>query len=359
MDTHIAIKFISEEDIVKSGCLNIDDVLAIIENAMLAYKSGKVMLPDKISQIFDEKDQSRINCMPATLFNEKVCGVKWVSVFPTNPSKFNIQNVSGLIVLSEIETGFPFAVMEGTIITALRTACMGAIAAKYLAKKNSHVYGTIGTGEQAKAHFIVMKHTFPEIDVCYVASRREKSEENFINIMREKYPDVKFISCHGDYDMAAKNADIIVTAVSCQKPLLRAEAIKKGAYYCHVGGWEDEYSVPIKASKIVCDNWEALKHRGSPTIARMYKDGLLADKDIYADLPDLINKLKPGRENDEEFTYFNAIGLAYVDVAVAYHFYRKVEEVKMGRKLTLQEKDVIDCFFEGMDNAAKINVIRG
>lgn len=59
--------------------------------------------------------------MPATLFDEGVCGVKWVSVFPTNPHKFAAPNVSGTIILSEIEKGFPFAIMDGTLVTALQT----------------------------------------------------------------------------------------------------------------------------------------------------------------------------------------------------------------------------------------------
>lgn len=348
MNTHIGIKFISMEDIIESDCFNIDEVINIIENVLVDYKAGKVMLPDKISQIFDEKIQDRINCMPATLLNKNVCGVKWVSVFPTNPHRYAVPNVSGIIVLSELEKGFPFAVMDGTFITALRTACMGAIGAKYLARKSSHAYGTIGTGEQAKAHFIVMKHMFPKIDICYVASRTEKSEIEFINIMKEKYPEVKFVSCQGNYDCVAKNADIIVTAVSCQEPLLKGDAIKKGAYYCHVGGWEDEYSVPAKATKIVCDNWEALKHRGSPTIARMYKEGLLKDENIYANLSDIIDNSKPGREDDNEFTYFNSIGLAFIDVAVAYEFYKKVIKNEKGKECVLQSKDVIASFFEGM-----------
>ena len=348
MNTQVGIKFISMEDIIASGCIDINKTIDVIEKALIDYKEKKVLLPDKISQIFDESVQNRINCMPATLLEEGVCGVKWVSVFPENPHKFLLPNVSGIIILSEINTGFPVAVMDGTLITAFRTACMGAIGAKYLARKNSHIYGTIGTGEQAKAHFIVMKHIFPAIDVCYVASRSGKSEDVFIDTMKEKYPEVHFINCHSDYGRAARNADIIVTAVSCQEPLLKACSIKEGAYYCHVGGWEDEYDVPVKAAKIVCDNWEALKHRGSPTIARMYKDGLLRDEDIYADIADLVDQTKPGRENEQEFTYFNAIGLAYVDVAVANSFYKKVLQNRSGKDYLLQKHGVIDALLEGI-----------
>ena len=236
--------------------------------------------------------------------------------------------------------------MDGTLITALRTACMGAIGAKYLARQDSHIYGTIGSGEQAKAHFVAIKQMFPQIDTCYVASRSGKGENQFIAIMKKKYPDVDFIPCNSDYDKAAQNADIIVTAVSCQEPLLKADAIKNGTYYCHVGGWEDEYAVPQKATKIVCDDWHSLKHRGSPTIARMYKDGLLKDSDIYANIADIIDGTKPGRENDDEICYFNSIGLSFVDVSVAYSFYKKVLNSNLGKDWKIQETDVTDALLK-------------
>lgn len=326
----ITIKLISEKDIIDSGCINYNSIINTIENAFKEYVNGRIMLPDKISQIFDESTQDRINCMPSTLFDEGICGVKWVSVFPRNPHSFGIPNVSGLIVLSEIERGYPFAVIDGTLITALRTACMGAIGAKYLAKSDSCTYGTIGTGIQAQMHFRFIKHLFPSINTCYISSRTQESEERFAHIFEAEYPDVTFVKCNSDYSKASINTDIIVTAVSCQKPLLKAEAIKEGAYYCHVGGWEDEYAVPLKADKIVCDDWYSLKHRGSPTLAKMYEQGKLNDSDIYGNIGELICGIKPGRESEKEFNYFNAIGLSFVDVAVAYSFYKKVLEFGRG-----------------------------
>lgn len=222
MDNHIQVKLISLEDIYKTKCFDLKQIIQIIEDALLAYSNNEILLPDKISQIFNEGLQTRINCMPSTLLKEGVCGVKWVSVFPNNPKLYNKQNVSGVILLSEIKTGFPFAIVDGTLITALRTACLGAIGAKYLARKDSSVYGTIGAGEQAKTHFLVMKTLFPNIKMCYVSSRSNVSELGFVDAMKTKFDDVEFIMCNGDYDLAARNADIIVTAVSCQAPLLKA-----------------------------------------------------------------------------------------------------------------------------------------
>lgn len=164
-------------DIVSAGCCDINHIIETIEKLLVDYKKGKIQLPDKISQIFDEKSQDRINCMPSTLLEEKICGVKWVSVFPDNPHRFSLQNVSGIIILSETEHGFPIAVMDGTLITALRTACMGAVGAKYLARQDSRVYGSIGAGAQAIAHFMAIKKILPNIDTCYVASRTPESEK--------------------------------------------------------------------------------------------------------------------------------------------------------------------------------------
>ena len=322
----ISIHLVSKANQIQAGCVNYDEIIDTIVDVFKKYQDGKVLLPDKISQVFNKETQNRSNCMPSTLLEEGVCGVKWVSVFPGNPVNYGIPNLSGVIILSSLENGYPFAIMDGTLITALRTACVGAIATKLLANENSKVCGTIGAGEEAKMHFRFIKHVMPSIQKCYVASQTEENEQSFIDQFKDQYTDVEFIKCCSDYRKASSEADIIVTAVSCQQPLLKADAIKEGAFYCHVGGWEDEYAVPLKADKIVCDNWNALKHRGSPTLARLFEKGDLTDNDIYANLGELLTGSKPARENDKEFIYFNSIGLSFVDVAVAYSFYRKASE---------------------------------
>lgn len=340
MNNCIKAKMISMEDILNADCFNVGDTIEVMEKALISYKKGQVQLPDKISQIFDQGTQDRINCMPATLFDEGVCGVKWVSVFPGNPHLRDCPNVSGIIVLSELEKGFPFAIMDGTLITALRTACMGAIGSKYLARNDSKVIGLIGSGEQAKMHLITIKHVHPELEVCRVASRNAANERSFIEDMQKRFPEMKFEACDSDFEKASEGADIIVTAVSCQAPLLKARTIKEGAFYCHVAGWEDEFEVPLKADKIVCDQWECVKHR-TQTISQLYQQGRLKDEDIYADIVDIIDGTKPGRETPEEFTYFNSVGLAFIDVAVAYSFYKKVTEKGLGTDWTMKNSDFL------------------
>lgn len=298
---------------------NYELAVDIVKSAFLKFAREDVLLPDKISQIFDEDSQNRINCMPATLVSDKMCGVKWVSVFPNNPSK-GIRNVEGMIMLSEIETGHTVSVMDGTYITSIRTAAVGALAASYLSKSSSQSVGFIGAGNEARRHFDMLKAVRPSIKKCFVSSRTAKTTYEFIAELSNSYRDVIFVDCKDRYDKAVNDADIIVTATSTQMDLLKAAYIKKGALYIHVGGWEDEYDVVRMADKIVCDNWESVKHR-SQTLSRMYKEGLLANSDIYADLTDIVSGNKKSREKEDEFIYFNSVGLAFIDVEFARYVY--------------------------------------
>lgn len=338
--SNIVIKTISQEDVAAIFKGNADAIYGIIEDSFKKYLADDIIMPDKISQIFDEASQNRINCMPATLINEKICGMKWVSVFPSNAPK-GVQNVTGIMLLSELETGFPIAVIDGTLSTKMRTAAVGCSAAKYLAPSKVETIGIIGAGEEARMHFTLLKHMFPTIKECRVSSLNTEIEQGFIDKFKDIVPDVKFVTCNNDSHLCASGADIIVTAISGQSPVLKAADITKGGLYIHVGGWEDEYGVAQKANKIVCDEWEVVKHR-SQTLCRMYKEGLLKDEDIYANLSELIAGTKVGRENDDEFIYFNSVGLSYIDINFANYIYEEAKKHGLGQDVVMAENNGVD-----------------
>ncbi|MBQ7338987.1 MAG: ornithine cyclodeaminase family protein [Clostridia bacterium] len=309
---------------------NLPEAIGIIEAAFEKKISGEILLPDKISVIFDEETQNRINCMPGALLKDKVYGVKWVAVFPENP-KEGYRNVTGTMILSELTHGHTLSVMDAGYLTEIRTASIGATAAKYLAREDAKTIGFIGAGQQARRHLDMVKIVRPEIKTCYVSSLADGSTERFIEEEKLLHPDMEFIDCQDNYEKAVIDADIVVTAISGQEPILKAKWIKKGAFYIHVAGWEDEYAVPKLASKIVCDDWECIKHR-TQTISRMYKEGVLTDDEIYSDLDEIVTGRRLGRENDEEFIYFCSVGLAFVDVSFAKYIYDKCIEQRKGTK---------------------------
>ena len=340
-NTEIKYLTLSQEDLIDAGAFDFCLAIEALKKSLFLFKDERILFPDKIVQIFKEETQERINCLPATLLDDKICGVKWVSVFPPNPRRFGVQNLSAIIVLSEIEKGFPVCVMDGTLCSNIRVAAMGATAAEVLARKDAETIGFIGAGEQAKMHLLGMKAVRPSLKVCKVAAVSEAEEEAFIRDLSKLLPDMTFVSCKTVLKDAVTDSDIIVTATSAQAPLLKAEWIKKGAFYSHIGGWEDEYEVVKMADKIVCDDWETVKHR-TQTVSRCYKDGIITDADIHGNLIDILSGEKPGRENDDEFIYFDAVGLSYVDVSIAYAMYTRAKEANVGSWSYLQEKMIFE-----------------
>jgi ornithine cyclodeaminase/alanine dehydrogenase-like protein (mu-crystallin family) len=352
MNPHqVSFTYLSQEDLLQAGCFDLRMAMGVAEKALVAFEDHKILFPEKIVQIFDQASQARINCLPATLLEEQICGVKWVSVFPQNPKRYKVQNLSAIFVLSEIEKGFPVAVMEGTLASNMRVAAMGGIAAKHLARKTSATIGFIGAGEQAKMHLLAMKVVRPTLKECRVAAKTIAEEEQFIEELSPLIPDMTFISARTHCRAAMEGADILVTATSAQAPLLKADWMEPGAFYSHIGGWEDEYEVAQQCDKIVCDDWSTVTHR-TQTLSRMFADGLLSNNDIHADLHELVSGHKPGRESDQERIYFNAVGLAYVDVAIALAMFRRAQSSHAGRQLDLQKTMV----FEHQDIISKIRL---
>ena len=342
MNNNVDIKIITQQDLLDSGCFNLKEAIDICKQAFVEKANGNVIFPNKVSTVFNQKTQDRINCLPAGIKSKNVYGMKWVSVFPENPANYGISNLTALIILSDLKTGHPIAFMEGSMCSNIRTASVGTLAATYLAKKNSKSIGFIGAGELAKTHFLAFKSAFPTIETCNVASRTHKSEMQFVEQMKNFYSDVTYKECNSNYEDAVKNADIIVTAISGQQKILQADWISDGAFYCHVAGLEDDFAVAKKANKIVCDDWEIVKHR-TQTISQMYQSGLLNDCDIYANLDEIIMNKKKPRENDKEFIYFNSVGLSFIDVYMANWMYSKVQQAEIVQDTRLKDRSMFEA----------------
>ena len=334
------ILLLSQEDLLSANCLDFKAAVEVCRRALVAYSEGDVIAPEKVSVIFDERTQDRINCLPAGFRSAKTYGMKWVSVFPENPRVRGMQNVGALSLLSSMEDGNPLALMDSTMLSGLRTAAMSALAARYLAQGRPRSLAFVGAGVQARMHFLAMTEEFPSISQCVVASRTSATEREFARQMAARRSGVDIVPANGDYEAAVRDADIVVTAISGQERILQPGWISQGAFYAHVGGLEDDYGVPRKAAKIVCDSWAGVKHR-SQTISRMYHEGLLRDSDIHADLHEIVVGSKPGRERDDEFIYYNGVGLPFIDVAIAQWAMERARAKGVGLTFTLQER----CLF--------------
>ncbi|MBN1828027.1 MAG: ornithine cyclodeaminase family protein [Deltaproteobacteria bacterium] len=333
--------YLSQKDVIASGGLDMGKIIKKLEEVFSIHSNGDFVLPPKVSvrwgDAHSEETRGRINAMPGYVGGPvNSAGIKWIGGAPQNPFKYGMPRASALIVLNDPETLFPIAVMDGTVISAMRTGAVTGVAAKRLARPESSIAGLIGAGTQNRTQLMALKIVLPQLkEVTIFDLKQERSAKFALDVGKELGIDIKPVKSSRE---AVEGADVVVTATTAKEPVVKADWFNPGCYYSHVGSYEAEYAVIEKANKIVVDDWHQIKHRGVQTLAIMHAEGLIGDDDIYAELGDIVTGKKLGRENGKEFIYFNSVGLALEDVAVAKMIYDAAVSENRGVRLELWEK---------------------
>lgn len=310
----------------------------VMESVFSLHQKGDYVLPNKSvlrwGDIDSETTRGRVNSMPASIGGEfQSVGIKWISSSPTNPDKYGLPRASGIIILNDYETLFPKAIMDGMLLSAMRTGANSGVAAKYLAREDSKVLGLIGAGAQNKTQLMAMKSVLKNLTEVKINDLNKERAHLFAEEMNEKVNlPIKVVDTAEE---AVRGSDVFITATVSKTPIVKYEWIDKGSLYLHVGSHECEYEVIEKADKIVVDDWEELKHRGVETISLMYAEGEFNESRIDAQLGEIVNNIKHGRMNDDEFIYFNSVGMGIQDVALASIVYEKAVEKKIGKQLNM------------------------
>jgi alanine dehydrogenase len=302
------------------------EVIEIVEEAFRQKGEGKVQMPPKLYVSFEKGD---FRTMPAYLPVMGAAGVKVVNVHPQNPL-LNLPTVMATIFLLDAETGAPLAIMDGTWITAARTGAAGAIAAKYLARRNSKRVGIVGAGVQARYQLLALAELM-KVEEVKVASRERASI--YAAEMRQRGFEVEV----GTIAEVARSADILVTTTPVTQPIVMNRDIGGGTHINAIGadapGKEELDPLILKRAKIVVDDYEQACHSGEVNVP--LSRGLLRREEIYGELGEIVAGKKRGRESEKEITVFDSTGLAIQDVAVAWAVYKKAEERGVGRKIRL------------------------
>lgn len=336
----VKIRLLGQDDLIKLGLSNLQEMLDLNEKALVDYYEKKVIYPG-FHYVWVRKDsKNRIKSMPLAAPEQKIAHHLWVSYFPENPERFGCQNVTGLEVLNDPENGMPLAVMDGTAITNLRVGLMAGCGAKYLARQDSETLGFIGTGMQARNILLAILLVRPKIQQVRLSAKTRPEVDAFIDDMRHHLPNLDFYAAE-DLKDAIGPADIKVTATSAQEPLLKKDWIRPGDLYIHVAGWEDDYDVVKKAQKVVVDDWVKIRECHTQTITRMHDEKLFNQNEIYAEIPEIILGRKKGRENSEEFIYYDFTNQC-PELYMANVLYRRSIEKGVGSDFALQQKPLFD-----------------
>jgi ornithine cyclodeaminase/alanine dehydrogenase len=317
--------YLSRAD-VERVALDIPAIIGLLEVAFREKGEGRVEMPPKPG--IHPKGDAFIHAMPAYIPGLKSAGLKWVSGFPEN-AKIGLPYISGLLVLNDVETGLPYAVMDCTWITAYRTGAASALAAKYLARPRSEVLGILACGVQGRTHLAAMAALFPlkrvyAYDILPDAERRyieEMSAKTGLEIIGVDHP-----------KKAVADSDIVVTSgpiLKHPRPTIEKGWLKPGAFGSAVD--YDSYWKPealAEMDKLATDDLPQFRYvRSTGYFQRM--------PEPYADLGEIVAGKKPGREREDERTMAMNLGLALDDMAVAPEIYRRAKERGIGTWLPL------------------------
>ncbi|MGH7833355.1 MAG: ornithine cyclodeaminase family protein [Candidatus Binatia bacterium] len=322
---------LSETDVKK--LIDIPELIESLEAAHIRLSTGKAVMPVRLVVPLPQI-HGRITSMPAYLGEANALGMKVVTYFEQNPKR-GLPAILATIMLYDTETGKIGAIMDGSTITAIRTACASAMATKALANTETAVVGILGAGVQARAHILalcqVRKITTIKIYSPSGNSARKLKEEI------EPQVNVK-IEPVESAEKAARDVDLLVTVTTAKEPILEARWLKPGVHINAVGSHRPDLreidGETLKRAKIFVDSREAIMVECGDVLLAI-KEGAIAADHIAGEIGEVLAGTKPGRSTPNEITLYKSVGVAIQDVATAQLVYRKALEQSAGHEVPI------------------------
>jgi ornithine cyclodeaminase/alanine dehydrogenase-like protein (mu-crystallin family) len=291
--------FLNEEQVRQH--LRMADLIPAMEKALIDFSAGKVTQPVR-PMIQVDPPGGFLGLMPA--LTPDGLGLKAVTFYPSN-AKRGLPTHMATIFLVDPETGTPLAIMDGRLITEMRTAAVSAVATKLLAAPESKILAILGSGVQARSHLEALRlvRQFHEIRVW--SPTKEHAKQFAEEIGGTPVP----------AEEAVRGADIVVTVTSSKTAVLKGSWLKPGCHVNAIGAcrpdWR-ELDDDAMTNLLFVDSREgALKESG---------DVILSGAKIYAELGEVLAGKVPARAN--QTTIFKSLGMAVEDIAAAKLVYR-------------------------------------
>jgi alanine dehydrogenase len=309
-----------------ASLLTLDECIAEVERVFRLHGEGKVGRPEVLGV---HVDGGGFHVKAAVMErSRRYFATKLNANFPENRRKFELPTIQGVIILCDAECGFPLAVMDSIEITIQRTGAATAIAARHLARPDSHVATICGCGNQGRvqlaalARVLPIRHVFAfDQDRPQACGLIEKAER--MNIVAEAASDLA---------TAARQSDVVVTCTPSTRFFLQRDHVKQGTFIAAVGADNPEKQeldpVLFADSKVVADSVEQCSRIGD--LHHAIERGVVSRSNVWAELGELVAKRKPGRTSDQEITIFDSTGTALQDVATAALTYDRALAARLG-----------------------------
>jgi len=313
-----------------AALLTIDDYIASIERVFKLYGEGKTDAPG-ILGVHAPNGGFHIKAGMLAL-DQSFFVAKINANFPQNAIRFSLPLIQGVIVLCNAENGLPLAVMDSIEITIQRTGAATAVAAKYLARKESKSLTVCGCGNQGRISVQAISKVFPidtvfafDIDSNRAAEFGEEVSHDFQVIVTD------------DVNGAVSKSDLIVTCTPSNKYFLGRESVRAGTFIAAVGA-DNESKQELDPSLLAENTTIVDVLDQSAAIGELHhalEAGLMARSDVRAELGEVVAGIKPGRTSADEIIVFDSTGMALQDVIAAVMVYERAKGRRFGRVIDL------------------------
>lgn len=328
--------YLSRHDLIALGGGHSQPYVEAIVDGLAAHVRGDYVQPLKPYLRWPGADHiaDRIIAMPCYLGGEQaIAGLKWIGSRQHNPARFGLERASAVVVLNDAQTNYPIAIMEGGLISGMRTAAITAVATRHLARGGFTDVAAIGCGPIARMQMQTLLEQFPAIERLHVFDLSPAAANAFITELAGRFPHVEFLLI-ASAEAAVRAADVIVTCTVADAPYLHFDWLKPGAFVSNVSIMDVHKEVYEKADKVVVDDWEQ-SNREKKIINQLVLEGRFSRERLHAELGEIVVGARPGRESDEEIILLNPMGMALDDIVCARHFYHLARERGVGTQLPL------------------------
>jgi alanine dehydrogenase len=312
------VRFLSEADVAE--LLDLDELLAVLADALRRFSAGQASVPPRVAAV---TGTGALAAMPAAVAGVALTA-KLVTIFPANAER-GLPSHQALIALFGEEDGTPLAVLDGRLITAVRTGAAAAVAAGALARPDARVLAILGAGVQGRSHL----EAFPRVrdfEEIRVASRTAAHAA----ALAERHPAARPA---GSFQEAVTGADVVCCCTDARQPILESAWLAPGSHVSSVGGtFGPELDLGTVRRGRVFVEWRGAVTNPPPAGAHELQ-GL--DPDGVTEVGEVLAGIRPGRVAGDEVTVYKSTGLAVEDAAAARLVYDRARQADAGVTVSL------------------------
>jgi alanine dehydrogenase len=300
----------------------------VMADTLKSLAAGQALLPLRTMMMLPGGD-NLMGLMPSYLANIQSLGVKVIAAFPSNfGSEYDTHQ--GVVILFDAKYGVLRAILDGTSITAIRTAAVSGVATRLLAREDAGDLALIGAGTQAHTHLEAMKcvrkirrvrvYSLP-LDGAYAFAERESKHHGILVEVKENARE------------AVEGADIICTTSTAREPVLNGVWVAPGTHINAVGAFtpttRELDSQVVAQARLYVDRRESTLHEAGEFLIPK-AEGLFGDEHIVGELGEVLVGNVTGRRSPTEITLFKSLGIAIEDLAAAHHVLLKARQSGLG-----------------------------